>query len=178
MAHVENAVLEIGGELDYRLRLFQEAGTYLAPSGADADRKLAHYFEEIATGDRRENVELSVLGRPVLARHSAKGVAWFEFEELCEGPRSQEDYIEIARWYPTVIVSNVPTLDREQENAARRFIALVDEFYDRRVKLLLSASVAAGELYRGERLRFEFERTASRLVEMQTESYLHAPHLA
>ncbi len=171
-------VVEIGGEVDYRLRLFQEAGTYLAPPGAEADRKLEHYFEEIATGDRQENAELSVLGRPILARRCAKGIAWFEFEELCEGPRSQEDYIEIARWYPTVIVSNVPTLDRERENAARRFIALVDEFYDRRVKLLLSASAAAGELYQGERLGFEFDRTASRLVEMQTEEYLHAPHLA
>ena len=104
--------------------------------------------------------------------------AWFDFDELCEGPRSQEDYIELARWYPTVIVSNIPVLDAGRENATRRFIALVDEFYDRRVKLVISAAASAESLYQGQKLSFEFDRTLSRLTEMQTEDYLHAPHLA
>jgi cell division protein ZapE len=97
---------------------------------------------------------------------------------LCDGPRSQADYIEIARWYPTIIVSGVPELDELREDQARRFIALVDEFYDRRVKLILSAERPAAELYAGKRLRFEFERTVSRLIEMQSLEYLHLPHLA
>ena len=121
---------------------------------------------------------LDVLGRPIRTRRSAKGIAWFGFDDICDGPRSQEDYIEIARWYPTVIVSDVPMLTRLNENAARRFIALVDEFYDRKVKLVLSAAATADSLYQGGRLTFEFQRTASRLIEMQTSEYLHSPHLA
>jgi cell division protein ZapE len=97
---------------------------------------------------------------------------------ICDGPRSQEDYIEIARWYPTVIISDVPVLTGELENAARRFVALVDEFYDRKVKLVLSAAAPAESLYQGKRLEFEFQRTSSRLTEMQQEKYLHAAHIA
>jgi cell division protein ZapE len=102
---------------------------------------------------------------------------WFDFEDICDGPRSQADYIEIARWYPEVIVSGVPVFDVLLEDQARRFIALVDEFYDRRVKLIVSAAANAEQLYLGEKLRFEFERTASRLVEMQSTEYLMQPHL-
>ena len=101
-----------------------------------------------------------------------------EFDEICDGPRSQNDYIEIARWYPTVIVSGIPTLGSDLENQARRLIALVDEFYDRRVKLILSAAAPVDALYAGQRLDFEFERTVSRLIEMQSTDYLAAPHLA
>jgi cell division protein ZapE len=105
-------------------------------------------------------------------------VVWFDFLEICDGPRSQEDYIEIARWYPTVIVSDMPVLDRDAEDPARRFIAMVDEFYDRKVKLIVSAATDIDSLYRGDRLQFEFARTSSRLTEMQSNDYLHAPHLA
>ncbi len=107
----------------------------------------------------------------------AKGIAWFDFSDLCDGPRSQADYIELARWYPTVILSGVPELDSTRENQARRFIALVDEFYDRRVKLIIAADRPTDGLYAGERLRFEFDRTVSRLLEMQSGEYLHLPHL-
>jgi cell division protein ZapE len=106
----------------------------------------------------------------------SENVIWFEFEAICEGPRSQNDYIEIAREYQTVIVSNVPRLEPTRENAARRFIALIDEFYDRHVNLILSAATAPTALYQGERLNFEFQRTASRLIEMQSEEYLAIGH--
>jgi cell division protein ZapE len=119
-----------------------------------------------------------VNGRDIKTRATAKGIAWFQFDEICDGPRSQNDYIEIARWFPVVIVAGVPILDETLENQARRFIALVDEFYDRRVKLIVSAQAEAVDLYRGERVAFEFERTSSRLVEMQSTEYLAAPHLA
>jgi cell division protein ZapE len=171
-------IIELDGGADYRLRLFEQAGTYLSPADESTEAKLNHYFAEIASGETIENRRLDILGREILTRRYAKGVAWFDFPEICDGPRSQEDYIEIARWYPTVIISNVPKLDKELENQARRFIALVDEFYDRKVKLVLSAAAPADALYCGERLKFEFQRTASRLTEMQSADYLHAPHLA
>jgi len=171
-------IVELDGGTDYRLRLFQEAGTYLFSGDEAAERKLLHYFEEMASGPVLPDHDIEVLGRRIRTRRCAKGIAWFDFADLCEGPRSQEDYIEIARWYPTVIVSSVPRLTARNENAARRFIALVDEFYDRKVKLVLSAATDAASLYSGRRLGYEFQRTASRLIEMQTEAYLHAPHLA
>ena len=111
------------------------------------------------------------------ARREAEDVVWFEFRELCEGPRSAADYVEIARCYQAVFLSGVPVMDGAADDAARRFVTLVDEFYDRGVKLVLSSAAAAPEaLYRGERLAFEFRRTASRLHEMQGRAYLARPH--
>jgi cell division protein ZapE len=104
-------------------------------------------------------------------------VVWFDFEAACGGPRSAADYVEIARDFHTVFVSGVPVFEEGRNDPARRFIALVDEFYDRNVKLVLSAAAPADTLYRGERLAFEFERTRSRLAEMQTHEYLARPHL-
>ena len=118
----------------------------------------------------------SCFGRPIPYRRAADGVIWFDFESICDGPRSQDDYIEISRLYQTVLVSNVPRFDATLENQARRFIALVDEFYDRRVKLILSAAAPATELYRGERLKHDFLRTQSRLQEMQSHDYLAEAH--
>ena len=171
-------VFNLGGDIDYRLRLLQQAGTYLTPDDDAATAKLRHFFAESASSQVTKHHDLLVNGREVRALRCAKGIAWFEFDAICDGPRSQNDYIEIARWYPTVIVSGVPQLTADLENQARRFIALVDEFYDRRVKLILAASTDVQTLYSGSRLTFEFDRTISRLIEMQSTEYLHAPHLA
>ncbi|MDJ0812506.1 MAG: cell division protein ZapE [Woeseiaceae bacterium] len=171
-------VVEMGGDVDYRLRLLQHAGTYITPDDDAAHRRLRQFFDESASSQIAESRELDVNGRLIRARLCAKGIAWFDFEELCDGPRSQNDYIDLARWYPTVIISGVPVLDKTQEDQARRFTALIDEFYDRRVKLILSAAAPAASLYVGARLAFEFERTVSRLIEMQSTDYLAAPHLA
>ena len=170
-------VVHVDGDTDYRLRLLQEAGTYLTPINADAIVKLTHYFLEIASGDVEEGLLLDVLGREIPTERCAKGAVWFDFQDICDGPRSQQDYIEIARSYPTVIVSSIPVLSAEEENQARRFVALVDEFYDRKVKLLVSAAADIESLYAGRKLAFEFQRTTSRLMEMQSTAYLHAPHL-
>ncbi len=105
-------------------------------------------------------------------------MAWFEFNELCAGPRSPNDYIELARMYHTIFISNIPRFNPADEDAARRFIAAIDEFYDRGVKLVVSAAAAPAELYHGERLTFEFQRAASRLIEMQTQKYLAGEHRA
>ncbi len=171
-------VVQIAGDLDYRLRLLQQAGTYLSPDDASAQARLRHLFDESASSQITENRMLDINGREIRARQCAKGIAWYEFEDICDGPRSQNDYIEIARWYPTVIVSGVPQLDALLEDQARRFIALVDEFYDRRVKLIVAAATTVDSLYVGQRLAFEFDRTTSRLVEMQSTDYLASPHLA
>ncbi len=170
-------VIELDGDADYRLQLLQTAGTYFADD-PDALRKLDHYFTEIASGELMNDDSIEVLGRTVPTCRVAKGIVWFDFMAICDGPRSQEDYIEISRWYPSVIISGVPVLTPELDDATRRFIALVDEFYDRKVKLLLSAAAPPASLYRGTRLEFEYQRTASRLTEMQTREYLHAEHLA
>jgi len=171
-------VMHIDSGVDYRLRLLQQAGTYLSPDDESAARQLQHYFDESASSEIRFDHTLNINGRDLRARACAKGIVWFNFDQICDGPRSQDDYIEIARWYPTVIVSGVPVLDESLENQARRFVALVDEFYDRRVKLIISAAADVGDLYRGTRLEFEIDRTTSRLIEMQSTEYLTAPHLA
>lgn len=170
-------VLNVDGRTDYRLRVLEQAEIFHSPLDAAANRNLADYFERIApdAGTRGQAVE--VLGRDIPMIRRADGLAWFDFGALCDGPRSQNDYIEIARSFQTVIVSDVPVLDRSREDQARRFIALVDEFYDRKVKLIISADVPIAELYAGRRLMQEFERTRSRLLEMQSTDYLAAPHV-
>lgn len=170
-------VVRVGGEHDYRLDVLERADVFQCPADAAAEERLARFFEDIApdAGDTDGAIEL--FGREIPYRRCADGVIWFDFASLCDGPRSQDDYIELSRLFQTVIVSGVPRLDRTRENQARRFIALVDEFYDRRVKLILSADTEIAELYQGQRLQQEFVRTRSRLEEMQTHDYLAAAHL-
>ncbi len=156
----------------------ERAGTYLTPNDAAAEKRLAEFFEESASSHVLAGHGLDVNGRRIRTIRCAKGIAWFGFDTLCGSARSQNDYIELARWYPAIIVSDVPALGAHNDDQARRFIALVDEFYDRRVKLIVCAAVELEDLYAGQRLKFEFERTASRLIEMQSTAYLAAPHLS
>ena len=171
-------IVEIGDGEDYRLQAMEKAGTYLTPINDETTAQLEHFFARIAPGAVVESRALNILGRNINTLRCAKGVAWFDFFEICDGPRSQNDYIELARWCQTVIVSGVPVLDAKREDQSRRFVAMVDEFYDRKVKLVLSAETTLERLYSGKRLAFEFERTVSRLTEMQTAEYLHTPHIA
>lgn len=169
-------VVSVGGETDYRFRLLERAEIYHVPLDERAAAGLQSLFDDAAPQDTRNRGPLRVLGRDIPVRCRADGVAWFDFAAICGGPRSQADYIEIARSFHTVLVDGVPQFTPDNENEARRFIALVDEFYDRSVKLILSAAVAPEALYRGQRLQFEFRRTASRLEEMRGKPYLAAPH--
>ena len=171
-------VVNMDGGTDYRLRLLKKAGTYLTPDDAAAAQRLEYLFDESASTHVDEDIDLDINGRSINARRCAKGIVWFRFADICDGPRSQNDYIEVARWYPSVIISGVPQFDVDMDDQARRFISLVDEFYDRRVKLILSAAVDVRSLYTGQRLSFEFDRTISRLIEMQSTDYLALPHLA
>lgn len=169
-------VLNVDGGVDYRLRVLEKAEIYHAPLDEQATEIMQDTFRRLAPDGETGTLGIEILGRRIEARGEGDGVAWFEFSALCEGPRSQNDYIDLAHEYHTVLVSGVPVLGRDSENAARRFIALVDEFYDRNVKLILSAEGALEDIYRGDRLGFEFERTRSRLREMQTREYLALPH--
>jgi cell division protein ZapE len=170
-------VVPMGGEIDYRFRLLEQAEIYHSPLDSAAEDGLADLFDAAAPEDTRNRGALRVLGREIAVRCRADGVVWFDFAEICGGPRSQSDYIEIARSFHTVLVAGVPQFTPEHENEARRFIALVDEFYDRNVKLVLAAAVPLEDLYAGQRLAFEFKRATSRLMEMRSHAYLAAPHL-
>jgi len=172
--HLE--VLKVAGPSDYRLRQLTQAGTYLEVRAPDTAARLAALFGELADHGAQSGGSIEIEGRPISVVHASVNVAWFDFRALCTGARSQNDYIEIAREYQSVIVSDVPTLSAADDDAARRFIALVDELYDRNVNLIVSAAAPAAELYRGTRLAALFERTASRLVEMQSEAYLAREH--
>jgi len=169
---------ELGGSTDYRLRCLSQAELYHWPLDAASDAlmlgnftNLAPDFDEAVKG---ETVE--ILGRPIASRYCADDVIWFDFEKLCGGPRSVHDYIELARLYHAVLVGKMPQLDADKDDQARRFIHLVDELYDRGVKLILSAAVPMNDLYSGTVLRVEFQRTESRLLEMQSHEYLSRPH--
>lgn len=174
--HVEALRLDSG--VDYRLRTLERAPTYLDSSRPGTHDELAQRFRELAGGAAPGPVTLTIEGRPLRAIGAAGDTAWFDFRELCVGPRSQNDYIELARMFGTVFISDIPVLTPLDEDAARRLIMLIDELYDRRVKPVISAAAPPAELYRGERLRLEFERAASRLVEMQTQHYLAGEHRA
>lgn len=178
MLETHTAVVELDGGRDYRLRLLEQAGTFIPAGGGDVNERLLSFFRRVASGDSEEGRVIELLGRPIRTVRSGRGVAWFEFAELCGGPRSAADYVELAQLCHTVILSSVPVLDASRDDEARRFIALVDELYDRRVKLILSAAAPIESLYRGKRLAFEFERTRSRLTEMQSTDYLGSAHAA
>jgi cell division protein ZapE len=170
-------VAELDAGMDYRLRELERATLWLGPGITDAEVRLEAEFDRLTGGGGAHDVQIRVEGRTVRARRCAEDVVWFDFRELCEGPRSAADYIEIARCFHAVFLSGVPVLDARADDAARRLVTLVDEFYDRGVKLFMSAAAdAPGGLYRGERLAFEFRRTASRLHEMQGHDYLARPH--
>ena len=169
-------VLNVDGGVDYRLRVLESAEIFHFPLDDDADKGLLKSFSALCPDEGKSNVDLEIEGRIINARRCGDGVAWFEFLAICDGPRSQNDYIELAHIFQTVLIGNIPRLDVKNEDQARRFISLVDEFYDRNVKLILSAESSILELYQGERLNFEFQRTISRLQEMQSHEYLAKEH--
>lgn len=169
-------VVELGGNRDHRLRLLESAGVFESAAGPDADARMEHRFEQFSGADDMGK-DFLINGRTFRARRRGLGVVWMDFDELCRKARSALDYIEIARDFNTVLVSGLKPMDDRHSDAARRFIALVDEFYDRNVKLIISSSTELDGIYAGERLAFEFQRTLSRLREMQSHDYLARPHL-
>jgi cell division protein ZapE len=169
-------VLNVDSGIDYRLRHMQNASTRFDAADSQTGRGIAELFEKLTEGDFTQDGHLELNQRRIKTRRQSKGLVWFEFGELCDGPRGQADYIEIARCYHTVFISQVPPLTATMENQARRFVSMIDEFYDRGVKLFVSAMTSVEQIYQGSQLSFEFERTRSRLIEMQSHKYLALPH--
>jgi cell division protein ZapE len=167
-------VLRVDAGIDYRQRAMEKVEAYLTPLGAEAEERLNLAFNRIAEAEDDSPV-LTIEARHIRAKRRAGGAVWFDFGVLCGGPRSQNDYLELAARFHTVLLSNVPQMSAGQAAEARRFTWLVDVLYDHRVKLLMSAAVAPDELYSAGVLAGEFQRTASRLIEMQSRAYLDAP---
>lgn len=169
-------VVNVDGGVDYRLRTLEQAELFHSPLDEEADVSLRKSFDALAVEAAKHSKTMEINGRKIPALAHADDVVWFDFKDVCDGPRSQNDYIEMARQFHAIIVSNVPVLGKEKDDQARRFINMIDEFYDRNVKVIISAAAPITELYTGGRLGFEFERTESRLLEMQSREYLEAPH--
>ena len=171
------SVINLDTGIDYRLRYLDQARTYHHPLDTDSRQRLTESFAKIASETAEANTTVELEGRELKVKRLASGVVWFDFIDLCDGPRGVADYIEIARQFQTVFVEGIPQMDDMDNDRARRFITMVDEFYDRNVKLIVTAQVTAQELYIGKRLAREYRRTASRLTEMQSHEYLGRPHL-
>lgn len=173
-------VLNVDAGIDYRLRTLTQANLWLSPAGEETTDAMHSMLGKL-TGNHSGSAEtkpvLEVNHRPMQAIAAVDGVLAVEFHTLCEEARSQLDYIALSKIYHSVLLHNVPVMGADSENAARRFLALVDEFYERHVKLVISAAVPMFEIYQGERLKFEYQRCLSRLQEMQSEEYLKRPHL-
>lgn len=180
LLNTHTEVINVDGGQDYRLRCLEQAELYHWPLDGTADNSLLASLELLAPEKKeiRQGDVIDVQGRQIPCCYHAEDVIWFEFSVICGGPRSQNDYIDIACEYHAVIISNVPQLTQKTEDQARRFINLVDEFYDRNVKLILSAQTDLRAIYAGQALHFEFERTTSRLLEMQSHDYLAKQHKA
>ena len=171
-------VINVEGGMDYRLRALSNTSLYHYPLNKNSQDAISDIFKSLTSNDARITRKSDVIinGRSIPVVAMTSDVVWFDFAAICEGPRSQNDYIDLACEFHAVVVSNIPALNRGKDDGARRFINLVDEFYDRNVKLALTAEHPLEELYQGSKLSFEFERTKSRLIEMQSLEFLAQAH--
>jgi cell division protein ZapE len=170
-------VVEVDDGTDYRLRTLEKIEIYLVPADQAAEAKMLADFRGLA-GTEGAPGRIDLFGRAIPTRRQAPGVAWFHFDDLCRGPRSQSDYLELAREHHTLFLSGVPRMKASESNEARRFTWLVDVLYDHRVKLIMSAEVEAYALYTEGHNAHEFVRTVSRLMEMRSRDYLAEAHRA
>ena len=170
-------VVNVDSGVDYRLRTLEQAEIYHYPLDEQADKNLRQYFKQLSVEVGQQNAEIEINHRQLPTIEVSDGVVHFEFTTLCESARSQSDYMELSKIYHTVLLANVTQMGANNDDAARRFIALVDEFYERKVKLIISAQTPMESLYTEGNLNFEFKRCLSRLQEMQSHDYLAAEHL-
>ncbi|MCP4881433.1 MAG: cell division protein ZapE [Gammaproteobacteria bacterium] len=175
-----NHVINVDGDTDYRLRSLEQAELYHFPLDEQADVSLEHSFKALApvANECQSNSNLEINNRTFHCRKQCEDVIWFDFDELCDKPRSQNDYLEIASEFHAILLSNVPQMNRNSDDQGRRFVNLVDVCYDANVKLIMSAQVALDDIYTGGSLDFVFQRTLSRLQEMQSHDYLARGHIA
>jgi len=169
-------VVHLDSDTDYRLRALTRSPVYRCPLDDGSDGWLLERWHAVGGDDGHVDAGIEIDGRRIPVRARSKGMCWFDFAALCEGPRGNADYIEIAREFHTVLLGGIPRMEADRDDAARRFVHLIDELYDRHVNLVCTADAAPTALYGGERLAAAFERTASRLVEMQSTDYLALEH--
>ena len=170
------AILNVDAGVDYRLRVLKQAQLFKHPLSAEHETWMQARFDALTQTQTKSATAIEINHRVVETICHTEDVLWCDFAQLCLKPRSPADFIEIANIYNTVLVSNVPHLTDYLADGTRRFIYLVDEFYDRGVKLLLTSQDNIIDLYQGEKLAFEIERTRSRLLEMQSDDYLNSAH--
>ena len=170
--------VNVDGGNDYRMAYLGNNEIFHVPSDPASEQKLAEAFIGLSGSHEIAANNITINDREIRVRAQESGIVWFDFAEICQGHRSNSDYIEIARQYHSILVSAIPTLDSAMDDAARRFIELVDELYDRNVNLLASSQQRPHDIYSGNRLKDPFQRTASRLVEMSSLDYLSRPHLS
>lgn len=170
-------ILSMDGDTDYRMQYLANAQLYQFPLDEKSEKKLMEHFLGLAQDDGVANKSLLIMDRNIPTKWLAENIVWFDFQALCKSARSALDYVQIARDFKTVLLSNVTPMGEDSEDVARRFIALVDEFYDHKVTLIISAALPLQDLYQGTRHRFDFQRTTSRLTEMQSMDYLRKRHL-
>jgi cell division protein ZapE len=172
----ELRVLNVDGGNDYRLREMTRESLYMMPADDASDARMDEMFERLSPVEQQDERQIEIMGRMIPVRKLSHGVVWFEFGDICGGPRAQTDYLEIAHQFHTVFISHIRKMTADDAAAVQRFIWLVDVFYDNRVKLVISAAALPHEIYSDVAQRGEFARTASRLVEMQSKDYLSLPH--
>lgn len=170
-------IVNVDSGVDYRLRTLEQAEIYHSPLDQRASDNLQLYFKQLSYEEGQKNVDIEINNRQLPTVCVADGIVYFDFSVLCESARSQSDYMEISQLYHTVLIANVKQMGQESDDSTRRFIALVDEFYERNVKLIMSAAMPLEALYSGGNLAFEFKRCLSRLQEMQSHDYLASEHL-
>jgi cell division protein ZapE len=169
-------VAHLDGNTDYRLELLDRSDVYLRPNDAAAQSQMQSLFTHMVSTIPVTAGSITINDRRIQTRTHGEGVIWFEFNALCEGPRSKVDYVELSRSYHTILISGIPQLNDSQDDIVRRFIELIDELYDRRVKVIVSADSCPEDLYSGNRLSAPFNRTISRLNAFQSDAYLSLSH--
>lgn len=173
-AHCE--VFHLDGGVDHRTTLLEQSDIYYCPITGNTDTRIEQRMQELSITPVVENKILCILNRDIKTIRCSDEIAWFNFDVICNAPRAAQDYIELAQQFNTVIISNIPQMDEYSDDRARRFIYLIDELYDKNVKLIASAQVRPDKLYHGNMLEFAFHRTSSRLIEMRSHQYLSQLH--
>ncbi len=171
-------VMEMGGEQDYRSRALEQNGLYHISSSQFTEQRMKNYFQQSSGIElHQDRTDIIINKRHIPVKAWSGGIVWFDFDALCFAPRSASDYTEIATFFHTVMISDIPVMDNYMDDAARRFVNLIDVLYDSNVNLVISAAVDPEEIYVSGKLKVEFQRTLSRLKEMQSKEYLAAEHL-
>jgi cell division protein ZapE len=169
-------VLELDGTTDHRIALLERCDTFYHPITEETENQIFQRIQELSVSDVIEGNILNVLGREINTVYCSEEVAWFDFDTICSSPRAAQDYIELSQRFSTMIVTGIPVMDEYSDDKTRRLIYLIDELYDRNVKLIASADAQPDQLYQGSMLEFAFHRTTSRLIEMRSHEYIKQPH--